>query len=109
MSYIDPLKVMRNPATLRAYRQHQRALFDAGQPWFSLGLAAMAAEAGVLFLALSRGSFGDRDLLMIFLLLMFAGGLCFLVGGVRAWFYRRSHLLVLPETPSPFSTGGKAR
>ena len=109
MSYINPLKVMRNPATLQAYREHQRALWGAGQPWFSIGVVAIALEFGVLFLELSRGSFGDRNLLLIYLLLMFAGSLCFLVGGLRAWSYRRSHPLVLPESPSPFGTGGKAR
>jgi hypothetical protein len=107
--YIDPFKVMRNSATLRAHREHQRALLGAGQPWFSIGIVAIALELGILFLEFSRGNFGDRNLLLIYLLLMFAGGLCFLVGGLRAWSYRRSHPLVLPETPSPFGTGGKAR
>lgn len=104
--YIDPLKVMRNPATLQAYRQHQRALWAAGQPWFSIGLAAMALEFSVLLFALFRGTFGDRNLLLIFSLLMFASGLCFLFAGVRVRLYRRSHPLVLPETSSRFGQAG---
>ena len=106
MSYIDPLKVMRNPATLRAYRQHQRALWVAGQPWLSIGLVAIALEVSLFLFALFRGSFGNRNLFLIFSLLMLAYGLCFLMAGVRVWLYRRSHPFVLPETPSPFGKSG---
>lgn len=109
MSYVDPLKLVRNPATLQAYRDHQRAVRRAGQPWLGLGLAAMALEVGVLFVALWRGRFGDQALLTGFLVLMFAAALCLLIGGVRARSYRRAHPLVLPEAGAPFAMGGKPR
>lgn len=99
MSYVDPLKVMRNPATLQAYRQHQRALRAAGQPWFLIGLGALALEIGLILFALFRGGFGGRGVYPI-LLLMFVYGLCFAIGSLRAWRYGRSHPLVLPEGPA---------
>lgn len=100
MSYIDPLKVMRNPATLQAYRQHRRALWAAAQPWLSIGLVASALEISLFLFALYRGNF--RGLSVIFSLIMFAYGVSFGVAGIRVWLYRRSHPFVLPETPSVF-------
>ena len=107
MSQVDPLKVMRNPETLQAYRDHQRALRTAGQPWLSIALVVMAVELALLLFAVFEGRFSDRRLWMVFGVLMLAYGACFLIAGVRAQRYGRAHPLVLPEAPSPFSENGE--
>jgi hypothetical protein len=104
VSYIDPLKVVRNPETLKAYRDHQRAARTAGQPWFGIGLVLLALDVGLLLFALFRGGFGNGKLYVIFSSLTLAYGLCLLIAGVRTWLFRRSHPLVLPEPPSPMGT-----
>ncbi|WP_372785162.1 hypothetical protein [Phenylobacterium sp.] len=104
MPYIDPLKVVRNPATLQAYRQHQRALWAAAQPWLAIGLVSIALMIGLFLFALFHNSF--RDLNLFFSLLMFAYGVSFGVAGIRIWRYNRSHPFVLPEAPS-LSWGAK--
>ena len=48
MDPIDPIKVVRNSATLEAYRQHQRALRGAAQPWLTIALAAVVLQLGLL-------------------------------------------------------------
>jgi hypothetical protein len=104
VSYIDPLKVMRNPATLQAYRQYQRAVWAAAQPWLAIGLIVVALQISLFLFALFHNGF--RDLSLLFSLLMFAYGLSFGVAGLRVWLYRRSHPFVLPEAPSVFGKGG---
>jgi uncharacterized RDD family membrane protein YckC len=99
VSYIDPLKVMRSPATLQAYRQHQRALWAAGQPWLIIGLIVIALQVSLFLFALLHNGLGSRDLSLLFSLLMFIYGVSFAVAGMRVWLYRRSHPFVLPEVP----------
>jgi predicted lysophospholipase L1 biosynthesis ABC-type transport system permease subunit len=98
MDPIDPLKVVRNTATLEAYRQHQRALRGAAQPWLTIALAAVVLQIGLLFYELLRHDV--RNLSLLSNLLMFAFGLSFCVAAIRAWLYRRSHPLELPEARS---------
>jgi hypothetical protein len=100
VSYIDPLKVMRNPATLQAYRQHQRALWAAAQPWLAICLVVIALQISLFLFALFHSNF--HGLSLLFSLLMFVYGASFCIAGIRAWLYQRSHPLVLPETPPPF-------
>jgi hypothetical protein len=98
--YIDPLKIVRNPATLQAYRQHQRALWAVALPWLAIGLVAVALQISLFLFALFHNGF--RDLSLLFNLLMFGSGVSFGVAGIRVWLYQRSHPFVLPETPPPF-------
>ena len=107
MAHVDPLKVMRNPQTLQAYRDHQSALWAAAQPWLSIALSVMGVELGLLMFAVHRGRFGDHRLWLVFGGLMLAYGLCFVIAGAQALRYSRAHPLVLPETPSPFSENGE--
>lgn len=98
MSYIDPRKVMRNPATLQAYRQYQRDVWAAAQPWLAIGLIVIALQFSLFLFALFHSGF--RDLSLLFSLLMFAYGVSFCVAGIRVWLYRRSHPFELPEAPT---------
>ncbi|HZZ32595.1 MAG TPA: hypothetical protein VFE10_11450 [Phenylobacterium sp.] len=98
MDQIDPLKLVRNSATLEAYRQNQRAVRAAAQPWLTIGLVAVVLQIGLFLYALFHDGF--RDLGLLFNLLVFASGLSFGVAGIRAWLYRRSHPFELPEAPS---------
>ena len=97
MTQIDPLKVMRNSATLEAYRHHQRAVRSAAQPWLIIALVAVALEVGLFLYALLHHGLRDLSLLSGVLVMVF--GLSFLVAALRAWRYRRSHPLDLPEAP----------
>lgn len=45
MTYPDLHEVMRNPATVAAYREHRRAVCTAAQPWITL-VPALAALSG---------------------------------------------------------------
>jgi hypothetical protein len=94
MAQIDPLKLVRNSATLGAYRQHQRAVRAAAQPWLTIGLVAAVLEIGLSVYGLFHLSF--RDLSLISSLLMIVFGLSFGVAGIRAWLFRRSHPFEMP-------------
>lgn len=101
MPYVDPLKVMRNPLTLQAYRDHQRALVRAGQPWIIIGAVAVALQGSLAIYRIfhPHSGFGGLNLMIPFLMLVY--GFCTLIGVVRVWLYSRSHPLVLPEPPHP--------
>ena len=96
MDYIDPLKVMRNPQTLAAYRDYQRQVRAAGQPWLTIALILTLAEIALIAFALWRNDLHDRVLLSAYLALLFVSGLCFAVATFRMWRFRRTHRLELP-------------
>jgi hypothetical protein len=95
MAQVDPLKLVRNSATLEAYRQHQRAVRAAAQPWLTIALVAVVLEIGLFLYGLFH--LGFRDLSLLSSLLVFVFGLSFGVAGIRAWLYRRSHPFELLE------------
>jgi hypothetical protein len=97
MVQIDPLKVVCNTATLEAYRQHERGVRAAAQPWLSIALVAVALQIGLFLYGLFHP--GLRDLGLLSSLMVAVFGLCFCVGAMRAWLYRRSHPFDLPEAP----------
>jgi hypothetical protein len=97
MAQVDPLKLVRNSATLEAYRQHQRAVRAAAQPWLTIALVAVVLEIGLFLYWLFH--LGFRDLSLLSSLLVFVFGLSFGVAGIRAWLYQRSHPFELPEAP----------
>ena len=97
MAQIDPLKLVRNSATLEAYRQHQRAVRAAAQPWLTIAPVAVVLQIGLFLYSLFHHAF--RDLSLLSSLIMFVGGLCFGVAGIRAWLYTRSHPFELLEAP----------
>jgi hypothetical protein len=99
MAQIDPLKLVRNSATLEAYRQHQRAVRAAAQPWLTIALVAVVLQIGLSLYGLFHLGFRDLSLLSSLLLIVF--GLCLSIAGVRAWLYRRSHPFELLEAPRP--------
>lgn len=100
MTHIDPLKLVRNTETLHAYREYQRAVRRAGQPWLAIALVAASLEIGLFLFALARSRLHDLSLISSLLVMVF--GLSFFMGGLRAWLYRRSHPFTLPEAPSVF-------
>jgi hypothetical protein len=99
MTQIDPLKLVRNPATLEAYRQHQRAVRAAAQPWLIVAVVAVFLEIGLFLYGLLRQGFRDLSLLSGLLIMVF--GLAFFVAALRAWLYQRAHPFELPETLRP--------
>lgn len=98
MTHVDPLKLVRKE-TLRAYRQYQRAIRAAAQPWLTIALVAMGAEVCLFVSGLARSNF-HVGLLSGFLMVLI--GLSLSAAAVRAWLYQRSHPFTLPETPSLF-------
>jgi hypothetical protein len=104
MATTDPFKLTRNTATLEAYRQHQRAIRAAAQPWLTVAFVALLAAGlgeGLCLRALSHNdNFRILSLLSSLLVLVF--GLASAISGIRARRYIRSHPLELPEPPSAF-------
>ncbi len=100
MATIDPLKLVRNTATLETYRQHQRAIRAAAQPWLTVALVAALLEIGLFLFELFHNGFRSLSLLSSFLVFVF--GLSFGIAGIRVWLFRRSHPFELPEAPSAF-------
>jgi hypothetical protein len=94
MTYIDPLKVVRNPETLQAYRRYQRALWAAGQPWLAIACVAAPTGIGFSLYAAFHNSFRIASLASSVGMLAF--GLSIAVGSFRMWRFRRSHPLELP-------------
>jgi len=95
MAPIDPLKLMRNAATLQAYRQHERSVRAAAQPWLTIALVAALLQIGLFWYELFHDRF--RGLSLLNGLLMTVFGLAFATAALRAWLYRRSHPFELPE------------
>jgi hypothetical protein len=98
MTQIDPLAVVRNSATLDAYRQHQRAIRAAAQPWLIVALLAAGLEIGLFLYGLRHQGLHELGLLRGLPLMVF--GLSFFTAALRAWLYQRAHPLELPEAPA---------
>ncbi|HVY35050.1 MAG TPA: hypothetical protein VG960_11595 [Caulobacteraceae bacterium] len=99
MAQIDPLKLMRNRATLEAYRRHQGEVWAAAQPWLTFALIGASVEIGLFLYGLSHPRiFHDFSLLSS--LLVFVSGCSFGIASLRAWLFRRAHPFELPGTPS---------
>lgn len=94
MTYIDPLKVVRNPETLQAYRRYQRALRGAGQPWLTICCVAAPTGIGLSLYAAFHNNFRMASLASSVGMLVF--GVSFAVASFRMWRFRRSHPLELP-------------
>jgi hypothetical protein len=98
MAQIDHLKLRRNTATLDAYRQHQRAIRAAEQPWLTIALIAGLLGIGLIVYDLFHNSlFRNGPLLS---LLAIVGGLAGAMAGIRARRYSESHPFEPPEPPS---------
>lgn len=96
MDHIDPLKVMRNPQTLAAYRDYQRQMRAAGQPWLTMALVAGVAEISVVGFALWRNELRDQVLFRSFLVLFFSSAVFLAVAALRMRRFQRAHPLQLP-------------
>lgn len=105
MPDVDPFKVMRNTASLDAYRQHRRAVRAAAQPWLAIALFAAVIQIGLFLYRLVDHGF--RDLVLASSLTMVVFGISFGIGRVRASSFRRAHPLQLPEAQSAW--GGQTR
>lgn len=96
MAQIDPLKLVRNTASLEAYRQHQRAVVAAGQPWGLIGIVAAILSISLNLYGLFHLGFRHQVTLLwnlLFLVFALSSG----VAGIRTWRYLRSHPFELPE------------
>jgi hypothetical protein len=105
MAEIDPLKLMRNTATLDAYRRHKRDQRAAGQPWLAIGLALVPVQIALALYGLYHPE--HRELYLIFALLMVASGLSTSIAALKSRAFRQSHPFVTPETASAF--GGESK
>jgi len=88
MSYIDPLKVVRNPETLAAYRRYQRELRASAQPWPWIAVAAVLTETGGFLIGLLRNIWPSPILISG---LVFVFGVSFAMAAFRMWRFRRTH------------------
>jgi hypothetical protein len=95
------LNLTRNTATLEAYRQHQRAIRAAGQPWLTVVLVTGALQLALLFYEFLRHRFGSLILLNDLIALVTC--LAIAIAATRSLLYRRSHPLELPEPPPLFA------
>lgn len=96
MGYIDPLKVMRNPETLAAYRRYQRESRAKGLPWLLIGAVAGIGEGGVGIYAVLHNDLGHRVLHLVYAVLMMVSAVAFAIAAVRMWLFERSHPFELP-------------
>lgn len=94
MAYIDPLKVMRNPETLAAYRSYQREVRAKVMPWWAIAAIAALTEVGAFLYALYRNGLHELGWVSGPLTLIF--GLSFAIGSFRAWRFVRAHPFELP-------------
>jgi len=94
MPYIDPLKVVRNPETLAAYRLHQRQVWAAGMPWMVVAMIAASAEIVLFAYAMLQGAIHSLAWTSMLCLLVF--GVCYAVGSFRMWRFRRANPFELP-------------
>lgn len=94
MADIDPLKVVRNPETLEAYRRYRREMWARAQPWLTIAIVAALTGIGLFLSALFRNSF--HDLSLFFSLVFLVYGLSFGIASVRIWHFRRTRPLELP-------------
>ena len=98
MQHIDLYAVMRNTATLEAYRARQRAVVRAAWP-FSIVAAVFAAAAwpSFLYIHYARRLFpGESPIITarvgVFVVACLIGfGVCAALAGFRVWRYRRDH------------------
>jgi hypothetical protein len=97
MERINPYAVMRNTATLEAYRARQRGVMWAGQPFTSFAIVCLTF---VFFIAPNLGDFprlfglGPRMTLWIVLgsaIIPLAGGAFVLLAALRTRRYLREH------------------
>jgi hypothetical protein len=105
MAEIDPLKLMRNTATLDAYRRHERDARAAGQPWLAIGLTLVPVQIALALYGIYHHA--HRGLYLIFGLLMVASGLSTSISALKSRSFRQSHPFVTPETSSAF--GGESK
>jgi hypothetical protein len=94
MSYIDPLKVVRNPETLQAYRRYRREMWATAAPWVAIAVVAALTEIGLFLYWMLWDRFRDASLISGLLLLAF--GLSYAIASVRMWRFRRSRPFELP-------------
>jgi hypothetical protein len=105
MAEIDPFKIMRNTATLDAYRRYERDARAAGQPWLAIGLALVPVQLALALYGIFH--LEHRGLLLPFGLLTLASGLCSIIAALKSCSFRKSHPFVMPETSSAFVGEGK--
>jgi hypothetical protein len=106
MDQIDPFKLVRNGATLESYRQYQRSVRAAAQPWLTIALVAVLLQISLFSYELFCHDF--RVLSLLFSLTTLVFGLSFAMAGIRIWQFRRSHPFKLLEAPSAFRWGRAA-
>lgn len=94
MAYIDPLKVVRNPETLEAYRRYRREMWATGQPW--LAIAWIAAPTGIGLTLYTMFRMGSPNLSLAPGLVLLVFGLCFAIAQFRMWRFRRARPFELP-------------
>jgi hypothetical protein len=89
MEHVDPYKVIRNTATLQAYRDRQRAAWRSAQPFLAICGGAYVLVLLTDILALRRGNNGGAVLVMSLLFVL--GGLSGVVAALRVRRYLRDH------------------
>jgi len=105
MAEIEPLKLMRNTATLTAYRRYEGEVRAAAQPWLAIGLAMVPVQIPLALYGIYH--LEHRGLFLIFGLLLVASGLCGSIAVLKSRSFRQSHPFVTAETSSAF--GGESK
>ena len=94
MADIDPLKVVRNPETLDAYRRYRREMRAAAQPWLAIACIAAPVGIGLALYAMFRMNPPLWSLAPSLALFVF--GLSFAIAGFRIRRFRRARPFELP-------------
>jgi O-antigen/teichoic acid export membrane protein len=89
MEHVDPYKVVRNTATLQAYRDRLKAARRAGQPFLWIWVAAILLNLLIEIPALLGGGFKGAGLAISLLLIV--GGVSGLIAALRIRRYLRRH------------------
>jgi hypothetical protein len=89
MTDVDPFAVMRNSATLQAYRARSRAARAAAQPFLHIALGAFALNLLMFLYGFLQHRLASLGLASVIVLGI--GGLTFAIAGQKSARYLREH------------------
>jgi Flp pilus assembly protein TadB len=90
MEHVDPYAVLRNTATLQAYRDRQKAAHRSAQPFLSISACAVALALLIYLPGLLRSNF-RTEVVAISSVLLVVGGVTGIIAARRRSRYLREH------------------
>lgn len=97
MEHVDPYAVMRNTATLQAYRDRQKAAWRSGRPFLLMSVCAYLVASAIVTAAMVSGRFKDlmrgrwEGVSTVIVLLLVLCGVGMILGALRMRRYLHDH------------------